>query len=441
MQVEHTVATTFQGTADRRVDHQLESGIVLHIESHRNIHRAACGFLFTPLLLEEQLLAHQIVGRIDLFRGDERNEIGRFRIRLSRQRHIKFGIAFGGSHDVHFHTALAARDRRRTRSENPAVEQVVILRSGIEHHQLFRQHFHRIGDIGQMFQIEVDREKALVLLRIVQRHAFGNQMIVFNLDHGPGHRVGHLRKIHRRGEIAHGDLPGKVRLLTAAAQGDIDIGIAAGPLDHPLQQGIERRKFDCVEGSPGVITLLRRGVKAPDEGIEIFPLLHQNTRTVLYEIPSGPQPDRRNGEIVDRNAVHNDIGLHLAGPEHRFHRRRTVGTTVHTVAHRGGELRERRQFEIMQRQLHRILQTARRDAVEQQLLSGIDHSETIDAYPRRIRRDTVRIDIPRLFSPADVRRSQPEIDSLTCRPAPVSEFRTESDPTGNIVESIREIGD
>ena len=78
-----------------------------------------------------------------------------------------------------------------------------------------------------MFQIEVDREKALVLLRIVQRHAFGNQMIVFNLDHGPGHRVGHLRKIHRRGEIAHGDLPGKVRLLTAAAQGDIDIGIAA----------------------------------------------------------------------------------------------------------------------------------------------------------------------------------------------------------------------
>lgn len=29
-----------------------------------------------------------------------------------------------------------------------------------------------------MFQIEVDREKALVLLRIVQRHAFGNQMIV-----------------------------------------------------------------------------------------------------------------------------------------------------------------------------------------------------------------------------------------------------------------------
>ena len=83
MQVEHTVAATFQGTADRRVDHQLESGIVLHIEGHRNIHRAACGFLFTPLLLEEQLLAHQIVGRIDLFRGDERNEIGRFRIRLS----------------------------------------------------------------------------------------------------------------------------------------------------------------------------------------------------------------------------------------------------------------------------------------------------------------------------------------------------------------------
>ena len=81
-----------------------------------------------------------------------------------------------------------------------------------------------------MFQIEVDREKALVLLRIVQRHAFGNQMIVFNLDHGPGHRVGHLRKIHRRGEIAHGDLPGKVRLLTAAAQGDIDIGIAAAYL-------------------------------------------------------------------------------------------------------------------------------------------------------------------------------------------------------------------
>ena len=28
---------------------------------------------------------------------------------------------------------------------------------------------------------------------------------------------------------------------------------------------------------------------------------------------------------------------------------RAIGTTVHTVAHRGGELRERRQLEIMQR--------------------------------------------------------------------------------------------
>ena len=349
MQVEHTVAATFQGIADSRVDHQLESRVILHIEGHRNIHRTACGLLFTPLLLEKQLLAHQIVGRIDLFGSNERNEIGRLHIRLSRKRHIKFGIALGSSHDVHLHTALAACDRRRTRSENPAVEQVVILRSGIEYHQLFRQYFHRIGDIGQMFQIEVDREKALVLLRIVQRHAFGGQMVVPNFDHGPGHRISHLREVHRRGEITHGDLSGKSRLLAAAAQGDIDVGIAARLLDHPLQQRIERREFYRIEGSPGIITLLRRGVKAPDEGIEIFPLLHQNTRTVLYEIPPGAQPDRRNGEIVDRNTVHDDIGLHLTRPEYRFHRRRAIGTTVHTVAHRGGELRERRQLEIMQR--------------------------------------------------------------------------------------------
>lgn len=56
MQVEHTVATTFQGTADRRVDHQLESGIVLHIESHRNIHRAACGFLLRPCCWKSSFL-------------------------------------------------------------------------------------------------------------------------------------------------------------------------------------------------------------------------------------------------------------------------------------------------------------------------------------------------------------------------------------------------
>lgn len=88
MQVEHTVAATFQGIADSRVDHQLESRVILHIEGHRNIHRTACGLLFTPLLLEKQLLAHQIVGRIDLFGSNERNEIGRLHIRLSRKRHI-----------------------------------------------------------------------------------------------------------------------------------------------------------------------------------------------------------------------------------------------------------------------------------------------------------------------------------------------------------------
>ena len=94
----------------------------------------------------------------------------------------------------------------------------------------------------------------------------------------------------------------------------------------------------------------------------------------------------------------------------------------------------------MQRQSHRILQTTRYDAVEQQLLPGIDHSKTVDSYPGSICRNTVRIDIPSLLSPADVRRRQPQIDLPARRTSSPGKFRTESDPSGNIADSIREIG-
>lgn len=111
-------------------------------------HRIALDGLGLVLAFEHQLLAFEDVQRIGLLlRRLEGDEVGARDVRLARKRQEEGRIVVRRRHDIHAHAPLVARDGRAPRSEDPAVEEVVIVLGGVEHQHPPGLHRQRIGDI------------------------------------------------------------------------------------------------------------------------------------------------------------------------------------------------------------------------------------------------------------------------------------------------------
>ena len=197
LQVERSVAAALERIA-RHAQLDLDAGT--DVERQRDVHLAAGDGLLLAPAFEHHLPARQIIDRVGLGLLLEGHEIGVRDIGFVRQRHEERRMVVGGGGDVHIDGALVARNARRARSVDLAVEEIVVLRRGVEHQHLLGCDTHVVGDVGEVLQAQVDVEAAPVAFGVEDRNVRRAEAVAPHVEHGFGHRIGHLRKIDLRRE-------------------------------------------------------------------------------------------------------------------------------------------------------------------------------------------------------------------------------------------------
>ncbi len=304
-------------------------------------------------------------------------------------------LVVGGGGDVHIDCALVARNARRARSVDLAVEEIVVLRRGVEHQHLLRGHAHVIGDIGKVLEAHVEIEPAPVASGVEDRNVRRAEAVVLHVQNGFGHRVGHLCKIDFRRESRDVNPSRRGRHPGAGPAAPVRPKRALGLGNTPKASGRAAPYRGCRypagrSSAPG-----RRGVDPNDKRIALVTVGDRHSGAAAGEVPARGEAQRRSRNVVDLQTVEQDVGGDFARAA-RLHRRGTVGAPLDVIPHAFGDLREGREVEIVQRERHRILAAARGDAVEQQFLLAVHHVELVDHDLRGVKQDFAGVNLPGL---------------------------------------------
>ena len=156
-QVEQALASALDDISYGRVDNELHLGIRLHIEGHRNIHRATTRSATLLPILKEDLLAHEVRCRVHALRC-EGYKVGTLDVALVGQRHKELRVVVTACHKVHLYTRLVTSYRACARGKYGTVEHRVVVLGGVEHLHIIHPQAYIILDVRQVFEREVYRE-------------------------------------------------------------------------------------------------------------------------------------------------------------------------------------------------------------------------------------------------------------------------------------------
>ena len=312
LQVERTVAARPERIAR---DGEFDLDARLHVQRQRDIHLAAGVGLLLPLAFEHHLLAGEVVDRIDPGRFPEGHEVGARYIGLAGQRHEERRTVVGRGGDIHLHEPLVARNTGGARGVDTAVERVVVLRGGVEHHHLSGCDAYVVGDVREVLQAQVDVEAPLVALGVEYRDVRSPEAVALDAQHRPGHGVGHLCEIDARRQPRDADFAREVGLAALPLEHQVGGGVPPGIGNDAREDRVEQPHVEAVDVQTGIVAHLRRGVEAPHQRIALMTVGDGNARTVAQEIPARGEAQRRCGYVVDLKAVEQDVGRDLARME------------------------------------------------------------------------------------------------------------------------------
>ena len=270
-----------------------------------------------------------------------------------------------------------------------------------------------------MLQVQIHRQQAAVLFRVVDTHVRGPQMVVLNLDRGVGHGVARLREIDRRREIPDLDRPRHRGLAVLPRDLKHGCGRTRRSRHHTREDGVEQAHVHILDTGLGIVTSRRGGVIAAYDVVARRTVVYQYAHTLALEVPPRIELQRRHGYAIYRDIVQTYVRSELAAIQCRLHRGGTVAAPLNVVTHAHGESGQRRYVEIVQPQRKRIRAAARGHAVDMQhLVVGADH-EVVDHHACRIDRYLVGGDTPVLAALRNCRRQYRHGHTAhSCRVAP-----------------------